>query len=61
MNFDDPIFSSLLSSAIDEQWKRIRSVVTPTFSTGKLKRMKPRLDDSIDTLMANFETFSQEK
>ena len=54
-NIKDPIFSSFLSTAEDEQWKRIRSIVTPTFSTGKLKRMKPRIDDALETLLANLE------
>ena len=31
------------------------SVITPTFSAGKMKRMKPSMDDTIRTLIANFE------
>ncbi|KAJ6223145.1 hypothetical protein RDWZM_001690 [Blomia tropicalis] len=61
IEIDDPIFGSFLSTVEGEKWKRIRSVVTPQFSTGKLKRMKPRLDDTIDTLMANFESNLKEK
>lgn len=36
-----------------EKWKRIRSIVTPTFSSGKLRRMKPLVDESLMVLEKN--------
>ena len=59
--FDDKIFSSFLTTVQDEQWKRLRSIITPTFSTGKLKQMKPRIDDTIETLLANLAKTLDEK
>ena len=50
----------MLSNARDEQWKRLRSVVTPTFSTGSIRRMKPRIDDIIGKLLKNFESTLKE-
>ena len=37
-----------------EKWKRIRSVITPTFATGKLRQMQPRIDMALETLVENF-------
>lgn len=36
------ILGSALSMAEDEQWKRIRTVLSPTFTSGKLKEVKHR-------------------
>ncbi|RWS14119.1 cytochrome P450-like protein, partial [Dinothrombium tinctorium] len=38
---NDPIAERALDLLRDEEWKRIRSIVTPTFSSGKIRRMKP--------------------
>lgn len=35
----DPITSKALTVVQDEDWKRIRTIVSPTFSSGKIKRM----------------------
>ena len=55
IKLSDPLFSNQLSVVVDEQWKRLRAVITPTFSTGKIRRMKPCIDDICKTLMTNFE------
>jgi cytochrome P450 family 3 subfamily A len=44
----------MLSITLDDQWKRIRAIVSPTFSTGKLRKMRPLIDDCLKTLMKNF-------
>jgi cytochrome P450 len=40
-----------LMTAKDDDWKRIRSTLTPTFSSGKLKQMVPLIEESCDTLV----------
>ncbi|XP_017274472.1 thromboxane-A synthase [Kryptolebias marmoratus] len=37
----------------NERWKRVRSVVTPTFSAAKLKDMVPLINTATDALMNN--------
>ncbi|XP_003416647.1 cytochrome P450 3A9-like [Loxodonta africana] len=39
----------------DEMWKRIRAIISPTFSSGKLKEMFPLIKHHGDILMKNIE------
>lgn len=36
-----PVMSKFLSSLEDNEWKRVRSITTPTFTSGKLKILLP--------------------
>ena len=47
-----------LLEAKDEKWKRIRNILTPTFSTGKIKLMVPLIEKSCDTLMTKLENIA---
>ncbi|GFS49394.1 cytochrome P450 3A11 [Nephila pilipes] len=51
----DKIFDNLVSTLRGEDWKRVRSVITPTFTTGKLKRMLGIFNECSETLVKNFE------
>ncbi|XP_005413823.1 PREDICTED: cytochrome P450 3A5-like isoform X1 [Chinchilla lanigera] len=42
-----------LTSSEDEQWKRIRTLLSPTFSSGKLKEMFPIIEQYADVLLKN--------
>ena len=44
-----------LLEAKDETWKRIRNILTPTFSAGKMKLMVPLIENCCDTLMKKLE------
>ncbi|XP_056272885.1 thromboxane-A synthase [Pseudoliparis swirei] len=37
----------------DEQWKRVRSILTPSFSSAKMKEMVPLINTATDALMRN--------
>ncbi|XP_058013528.1 cytochrome P450 3A9-like [Ahaetulla prasina] len=41
-----------IASAEDEQWKRIRTVLSPTFTSGKLKEMLPIIQNYAKNLLA---------
>ncbi len=34
---------------------RIRAIVTPTFSTGKMRRMKPKIDETVQNMLKNID------
>ncbi|GIY32256.1 cytochrome P450 3A21 [Caerostris darwini] len=52
----DPITDKMMSVVQGEDWKRIRTIVTPTFSTGKIKRMLSIFKDCARTLVQNFQS-----
>ncbi|NXW89770.1 CP3AC protein, partial [Alopecoenas beccarii] len=49
------ILESALLMARDEKWKRIRTVVSPTFTSGKLKEMFPIINHYGEKLVKNME------
>ncbi|GBM30863.1 Cytochrome P450 3A11 [Araneus ventricosus] len=48
------ILDSMLFSLRGEHWKRVRSIVSPTFTTGKIRRMVSIIKECSQTLMDNF-------
>ncbi|CAG2175923.1 unnamed protein product, partial [Oppiella nova] len=51
----DPIFEHNIVVTRDSQWKRIRTVMSPTFTIAKLKRMTPLILDCVDTMNDNID------
>ncbi|KAL8597011.1 hypothetical protein ACOMHN_050110 [Nucella lapillus] len=47
------VSEKMLVSATGADWKRIRSIVTPTFSTSKLKMMEPQINRCSEVLADN--------
>ncbi|XP_039616763.1 thromboxane-A synthase isoform X2 [Polypterus senegalus] len=42
----------------DERWKKVRSVLTPTFSAAKMKEMVPLINIAADTLVENLKVYA---
>ncbi|CAG2170593.1 unnamed protein product, partial [Oppiella nova] len=51
----DPIFDQMVSLQRDSEWKRMRTVISPTFTAGKLKRMTPLILECVDTMNDNID------
>ncbi|TSK38458.1 Thromboxane-A synthase [Bagarius yarrelli] len=43
----------------DEQWKRVRSILTPSFSAAKMKDMVPLIHEATDTLLKNLKAYAE--
>lgn len=50
---------NMLIGVRDDQWKKLRTVMSPTFTTGKMKKMKPLIEECVNTLMNNLHKLSQ--
>jgi len=50
-HFHGPRSTRGLLQLMDGDWRRVRSVLTPTFTTGKLKLMIPSIERSCETLV----------
>ncbi|GFY77126.1 cytochrome P450 3A8 [Trichonephila inaurata madagascariensis] len=55
----DKVIDKMLSVIRGEDWKRVRTVVTPTFTTGKIKRMLNIFKECSNTLAKNFQTLAE--
>ncbi|XP_069503688.1 cytochrome P450 3A24-like [Ambystoma mexicanum] len=54
LGLDGPL-KRAITNAKDEQWKRIRAVLSPTFTSGKLKEMFPIMKNFGDVLVKNIQ------
>lgn len=43
----------------NERWKRVRSILTPAFSTAKMKEMVPLINTAVDVLMNNLNVHAE--
>ena len=50
-----PPLENNLFAARNEQWKRIRSILTPSYTSGKMKQMIPLMEDVVNVLMEKLE------
>ncbi|GIX98717.1 cytochrome P450 3A8 [Caerostris darwini] len=55
------VVDSMLPSLRGEDWKRVRSIVSPTFTTGKIRRMVNIIKDCSQTLIENLKKISEHK
>ncbi|XP_051017152.1 cytochrome P450 3A9 [Acomys russatus] len=53
------IMKKAISISEDEEWKRIRALLSPTFTSGKLKEMLPIINQYTDMLVKNMKQGSE--
>ncbi|XP_054154644.1 cytochrome P450 3A24-like [Oppia nitens] len=54
----DPLIDNIVGNLRGDQWKRVRSLMSPTFTTGKLKRMMPLIGECLQTMDKNLRSVS---
>ncbi|XP_054713938.1 cytochrome P450 3A2-like [Uloborus diversus] len=56
----DKLFDSMVSILKGEDWKRVRTVITPTFTTGKIKRMVKIFKECAQTCVNNHKVYAEQ-
>ncbi|XP_054154614.1 cytochrome P450 3A24-like [Oppia nitens] len=54
----DPLVDNIVGNLRGDQWKRVRSLMSTTFTTGKLKRMMPLIGECLQTMDKKLRTVS---
>ena len=60
MEFPEPL-KSMLTEVRGQSWKDIRSILTPAFTSGKLKSMMYIMNEAGHTLLKKIEKAAEEK
>ena len=56
-----PITSKNLLAVTGDDWKRIRTIITPTFTSGKMKKMYPLIRECLNDFMSHLEPLAKER
>ncbi|XP_031420381.1 thromboxane-A synthase [Clupea harengus] len=59
VRFSSKPMSDCLLMLTDEQWKRVRSILTPSFSAAKMKEMVPLINTATQTLLTSLEGYAE--
>ncbi|CAG2176701.1 unnamed protein product, partial [Oppiella nova] len=51
----DPLIDNMVDALRDDHWKRVRTVISPAFATGKLRQMVPLIRECVHTLTDNLD------
>ena len=60
LKIGEPEFDKNLFALEGHDWKRIRSIISPTFTSGKLRGMTPQLNSCIDNLCKQLEFLTED-
>ncbi|XP_013790934.2 cytochrome P450 3A8-like [Limulus polyphemus] len=61
IKFGDSVLDKMLTILKGEEWKQIRSIISPTFSGSKMKKMSYLVQDTIKSLIQNLENAADKK
>ncbi|XP_013775401.1 cytochrome P450 3A29-like isoform X2 [Limulus polyphemus] len=61
LKLGDSTLDKMLSVQSGEEWKQTRSIISPTFSSGKMKKMAFLIKDTIESLIQNLEEAADKK
>ncbi|XP_076361148.1 cytochrome P450 3A8-like [Tachypleus tridentatus] len=59
--FGDSVLDKMLTVLMGEEWKQTRSIISPTFSGSKMKKMSYFVQDTIKSLLQNLENAADKK
>lgn len=59
LNFATKPMTDCLLMLRNERWKRVRSILTPSFSAAKMKEMVPLINTATDSLMNNLNVYAE--
>ncbi|CAG2109669.1 unnamed protein product [Medioppia subpectinata] len=56
-----PIVGKMLTGLQGEDWKRVRSIASPVFTSGKMRKMYPKVKNSVEGFMNTLNEYVKEK
>ncbi|XP_054160994.1 cytochrome P450 3A21-like [Oppia nitens] len=56
-----PILKHHLIESSGDDWKRLRSIITPTFTSGKMKKMYPMIADCLNDFVNALDVYARDK
>lgn len=56
-----PILKKNLANVIGDDWKRVRSITSPTFTSGKLRQIYPHMDECLNNFMVHLNDLAMKK
>ncbi|CAG2108247.1 unnamed protein product, partial [Medioppia subpectinata] len=58
---EHPIVGKMLAELQGEDWKRVRSITTPIFTSGKMRKMYPMVRQSVEGFMNTLSEYAKDK
>ncbi|CAG2163113.1 unnamed protein product, partial [Oppiella nova] len=56
-----PVFSKNMFAARDDDWKRVRAIASPTFTSGKMRKMYPLINHCCEDFINNLDKLAANK
>lgn len=56
-----PVMKNNVSNIVGDDWKRVRSITSPTFTSSKMKLMYPLMEECLDDFMVHLDNLANTK